>query len=81
MEVFNQQGSMQPFDKAVDLWPVYLGGPVLNPLQLQEQLVGMIVRAPAELAPIVRQDGIDTSNSGSIVSLSTCTEFIGSLLV
>ncbi len=32
---------------------------MLNPLQLQEQLVGMMVRAPAELAPVVRQDGID----------------------
>ncbi len=32
---------------------------MLNPLQLQEQLVGVMVRAPAELAPVVRQDGID----------------------
>ena len=29
-EVFIQQGSMQPFDKAVALWPAYLGCPVLN---------------------------------------------------
>lgn len=50
---------MQPLDKAVALRPAYLGGSVLNPLQLQEQLVGMMVRAPAELAPVVRQDGID----------------------
>ena len=32
---------------------------MLNPLQLQEQLVGMMVRAPAELTPVIRQDGID----------------------
>ena len=30
-----------------------------NPLQLQEQLIGGDGRAPAELAPVVRQDGID----------------------
>ncbi len=58
-EMFIQQGKMLPFDKAVALWPAYIGGPVLNSLQLQEQLVGMIVRAPTELASIVRQDGID----------------------
>ena len=58
-EVFIQQCAMQPFDKAVALRPAHLGGSVLNPLQLQEQLVGMMVRAPAELAPVVRQDGID----------------------
>lgn len=50
---------MQPFDKAVALRPAYLGCPVLNTLQLQEQLVGVMVRAAAELAPVVRQDGID----------------------
>ncbi len=50
---------MQSLDKAVALWPAHLGCPVLNPLQLQEQLVGMVVRAPTELAPVVRQDGID----------------------
>jgi hypothetical protein len=48
---------------------------VLNPLQLQEQLVGMMVRAPTELAPVVRQDGIDPSLMGfeerRTVSLST----------
>lgn len=58
-EVFIQQGSMQPLDKAVALRPAHLGGSVLNPLQLQEQLVGMVVRAPTELAPVIRQDGID----------------------
>ena len=34
-EVFIQQGSMQPLDKAVALRPAHLGGSVLNPLQLQ----------------------------------------------
>lgn len=50
---------MQPLDKPVALRSAHLGCPVLNPLQLQEQLAGMMVRAPAELAPVVRQDGID----------------------
>ncbi len=50
---------MQPLDKAVALRPAYFGGPVFNSLQLQEQLIGMMVRAPAELAPVVRQDGIN----------------------
>ena len=49
---------MWPLDKAVALWPAYLGGPVLNPHQLQEQL-RVMVRTPTELAPVVRQDGID----------------------
>ena len=51
-EVFIQQGSMQSLDKAVALRPAHLGGSVLNPLQLQEQLVGMVVRAPTELGPL-----------------------------
>lgn len=32
---------------------------MFNLLQLQEQLVGMMVRSPAKFAPLVRQDGID----------------------
>ncbi len=63
-DVFIQHGSMQPLDKAVALRPAHLGCPVLNPLQLQEQLVGMVVRAPTELAPIIRQDGIDPCLGG-----------------
>ena len=54
-EVFIQQCAMQSLDKAVALRPAHLGCPVLNPLQLQEQLVGMMVWAPTELAPVVRQ--------------------------
>lgn len=57
--MFIQQCAMQPLDKAVALRPVHLGCPVFNPPQLQEQLVGMMVWASAELAPVVRQDGID----------------------
>jgi len=49
---------MWPFDKAVALRPAYLGCPVLNPLQLQEQLVEMMVWTPTELTPVIRQDGI-----------------------
>ncbi|MNP50915.1 hypothetical protein D3C76_1452050 [compost metagenome] len=50
---------MQPLDKAVALRPAHLGGSVLNPLQLQEQLVGMMVRAPTELTSVIRQNGVD----------------------
>ncbi len=50
---------MQSLDKAVALRPAHPGCPVPNPLQLQEQFVGMMVRAPTELAPVIRQDGID----------------------
>ena len=55
---------MWPLDKAVALWPADLGGSVLNPLRLQEQLVGMVVRSSTELVPVVRQDGIDPSLVG-----------------
>ncbi len=55
---------MQPLDKAVALRPAHLGCPVLNPLQLQEQFVGMMVWAPTELATVIRQDGIDPSLMG-----------------
>lgn len=50
---------MLQLDKAVALGPAHLDGPVLNPLQLQEPLVRMMVRASAELTPVVRKDGID----------------------
>lgn len=50
---------MQAVDKTISLRPVHLGGTVSNPLKLQEHLVGMMVRAPTELTPVVRQDGID----------------------
>ncbi len=50
---------MKSLDKAVALRPAHPGCPVLNPLQLQEQLAGMVVRSSTELAPVIRQDGID----------------------
>ena len=62
--VFIQRCAMQSLDKAIALRPAYLGGPVLNSLKLQEQLVGMRVWAPTELAPVVRQDGIDSCLAG-----------------
>lgn len=37
---------------------------MLNPLQVQEQLVGMVVRSSTELAPVIRQDGLDPSLMG-----------------
>lgn len=46
---------MQRLDIAVTVRPAHLGGPVLNLLQLQEQLVGMMVRVFVELTPVVRQ--------------------------
>jgi hypothetical protein len=58
-EVFIQQGAMQPLDKAIALRPAHFGCLVFNPLQLQEQLVGVMVRSPAELTPVARQNGID----------------------
>ena len=47
---------MEPLDDAVALRPADPGGLVGDALQLQEQLVGMLVRPPAELAAIVGAD-------------------------
>lgn len=59
-EVFIEQGSMQPLDKAVALRLVYLDGSELNPLQFQGQLVGMMVRMPTEPTFVIRQNGVDS---------------------
>src|SRR5512146_1835442 len=54
-----QQGSVQPFDKAVALWSPDLRGPVLDLFQLQEEFVRMVVGPTAKLPAIVREDGGD----------------------
>ena len=43
--------------KPLGLGPPDLRGSVLDPLQLQEELVEMLVRPTAVLAPVVAQDG------------------------
>jgi hypothetical protein len=52
---------MQALDDAVALGPADPGGLVLDALQLEEQLVGMLIRPAAELAAIVRQYDIHAS--------------------
>lgn len=48
-EVLVQQRPVQPLDEAVALRPADLGRPVIDLLELQEQLVRMLVRATAVL--------------------------------
>ena len=52
-EVLVQQGAVKALDDAVGLGPLNPGGAVLDALQLQEQLVGMAVRAASELPAII----------------------------
>ena len=54
-EVLVEQGTVQALDDAVGLRALHLGASVLDALELQEQLVGMLVVSPAELPSIVRQ--------------------------
>ena len=64
-EVFIQQGSMQSSDKAVALCGLRtLVVRCSIPSSCRNKIVGMVVRAPTELAPVVRQDGIDPSLMG-----------------
>ncbi|OGR36406.1 MAG: hypothetical protein A2091_06035 [Desulfuromonadales bacterium GWD2_61_12] len=55
-EVLVQQGSVQALDKTVALWSADLGGAMLDPFELQEELVGMLVGASTKLATVVRQN-------------------------
>ena len=50
---------MQALDDAVGLGPFDPGGTVGDALQLQEQLVGVLVHPPAELAAVVAKHGFD----------------------
>jgi hypothetical protein len=51
--VLIQKRSIQPFGDAIALRPAHLGGSVLDTFELQEQLVGVLVRPAAELPAIV----------------------------
>jgi len=55
-EMLVQQRPVKALDKAVALWPANFGGTMLDPFELQEQLVGVPVGAPAKLAAIVGED-------------------------
>jgi hypothetical protein len=58
-EMLVQQRAMQALDDAVGLGPFDPGSPVGDAFQLQEQLVGMLVWAAAEFAPVVGQHRLD----------------------
>lgn len=58
-EVLVEQRAVQPLDEAVALRPTDACGAVSNAFELQEQFVGMLIRATAELAAVVGQDGVD----------------------
>ena len=47
--------ALQALDKAVGLRPIDLGGPVLDLLELKEELVRVAIRPAAELAAVVAQ--------------------------
>ena len=63
-EVFVEQGPVQVLDEAVGRGSADLGGAVLDVPELKEQLVGVMVGAAAELAPVVAQHGGDPSLVG-----------------
>jgi hypothetical protein len=58
-EVLVQQGPVQSLDDPVGLRPLHPGLAVLDALQLEEEFVGVLVLAPAELASVVRQHRLD----------------------
>lgn len=58
-EVLVEQRAVQAFDEAVTLRPAYACGAVLDLLQLQEQLIGVLVFPAAVLAAVVGQHGVD----------------------
>lgn len=58
-EVLVEQGAVQPLDDAVGLRPLHPCGAVVDVLELQEQLVGMLVGPAAELPAVVGQHGLD----------------------
>ena len=58
-QVFVEQGAVQALDDAVALRSTDLGGLVGDALELEEQLVGMLILAAAELAAIVAEHGVD----------------------
>lgn len=62
--MFIKQGAVQAFDEAVALRSADLGGAMFDSLQLQEELVRMPIRAPAELSAII---GKDRGNFGAML--------------
>ena len=51
-----EEGAVEAFDEAVRLGPPDLRRPVLDVLELQEELVGVLVRPAAVLTSVVAQD-------------------------
>ena len=58
-EVLVEQRAVQPLDDAVGLRPLHPGGAMVDVLELQEQLVGVLVGAAAELPVVVGQHRLD----------------------
>lgn len=54
-EALIEQGPVHPLDKAVGSWRADLGGPMLDVLKGQEQLVVVLFRVSTELASVVGQ--------------------------
>ena len=54
-----RQQTIQSLDDAVGLRTLDPSGAVLDLLQLQEQLIGMLIRPAAELAAVVGERGLD----------------------
>jgi hypothetical protein len=81
-EVLVEQRSVQPFDNSVRLRAFDARGSVLDLLDLEEQLVGVLVGSAAELATIVGQDHLDLGvvrlEGRDDVVVIRCTAVIGS---
>ena len=54
--VFLEERVVEPLDEAVRLGPADIRGAVFDLLELQEELVGMLVRPAAVLAVVVAED-------------------------
>lgn len=63
-EMLVKQRAVQTFDDAVGLRAFDLGALVLDPLQLQEQLIGVLVLAATEFAAIIAEHGVDGRSLG-----------------
>ena len=81
-----EEGPAQALDDAVGLRPFHAGAFVLDVFELEEQLVGMLVLAPAEFAAIVGQHRLDAGAGGveggqDVVVQGAGTAVSGSLLL
>jgi hypothetical protein len=54
--VLIEKRAMEAFDEAVALRPANFRGPMLDPFELQEELVGMLIGSPAELPAVIREN-------------------------